>query len=154
RPGLSLERQMIDNGFGYSSMVEALDRYEKLVDDEEMRTWFIDLLYDLKDAFWEKISDGERVSIRSMVGLVMTIGYERTGDEDFLVAGRLILECYLDSSFMSGMGISRTAGTEGGQIKPCAMAYRGLHRLLGALDREGQLDEFGYSALQDHVQNQ
>ena len=145
RAGLSLERQMIDNGFGYSSMIEALDRYEKLVEDEDLTAWFRDLLHDLKDAFWEKIGDGEPVGVRSMVGLMMAIGYERTGEEDFLVAGRLVLETYLESS---------TPGSEGGQVKPCAMAYRGLHRLLGALERAGQLQQYEYPAHRDHFSDE
>ena len=83
----------------------------------------------------------------SMVGLVMTVGYERTGEEDFLVAGRLILETYLDSSAPGSDGT-------GGQIKPCAMAYRGLHRLLGVLEREGQLQQYEYPAHRDHFSDE
>jgi hypothetical protein len=150
REGLSLERQMIDNGFGYSSMIEALDRYQKLTGSEETAEWLEDLLRDLKDAYWEKIEDGERVTARSMVGLIMAIGYERTGEEDFLLAGRLILENYLDTAFMGGPGVPQSAGTEKGQVKPCAMAYRGLHRLLGALERTDRLDRYQYDALKEH----
>jgi len=149
--GRSLERQMIDNAFGYASMVEGLDRYQRLAGDEASRAWFLQLLIRLKDVFWEKIDDNEAVSIRSMVGLIMTIGYERTEEPDFLLAGQLMLERWLDPTHNAGLhDVSRAAGTEGGQTKPCAMAYRGLHRLLGALDRVGCLDTYEYPSLREH----
>jgi hypothetical protein len=107
------------------------------------------LLRDLKAAFWEKIGEGELVSARSMIGLVMAIGYERTDDVDFLRAGRVVLESYLDAAFLTANDISTAAGTEAGQAKPCAMAYRGLHRLLGALDRAGQIERYEYPALRE-----
>ncbi len=150
KAGRSLERQMIDNGFGYSSMVEALDRYHKLTEDKDFEAWFKKLLTDLKAAFWEKIEEGEAVSIRSMVGLVMTIGFERLEDADFLLAGQLILERWLDTTHANPIDISMAAGTEAGEAKPCAMAYRGLHRLLGSLDRQGELDFYEYSSLRRH----
>lgn len=147
--GRSLERQMIDNGFGYSSMVEALARYQDLAGDETSTHWFEQLLRQLKDAFWKKIDDSERVSARSMVGLVMAIGFERTGDPAFLTAGRLVLECYLDPAFPGSGHVPVAAGTEAGQSKPSAMAYRGLHRLLGALDRAGELTRYEYPVLRE-----
>ncbi len=150
KAGRSLERQMIDNAFGYSSMVEALDRYQSLAGDDQSRRWFEQLLSDLKDAFWQKIEEGEAVSIRSMLGVVMAIGFERTGDKDYLLAGQLILERWLDPTHANPTDISMSAGTEAGQAKPCAMAYRGLHRLLGALDREERLDIYEYPALREH----
>ena len=62
-----------------------------------------------------------------------------------------IIERWLDGSVSSPRGVPASAGTEAGQTKPCAMAYRGLHRLLGALDREGQLDRYEYAALREHL---
>ena len=153
KAGRSLARQMIDCAFGYASMVEALDRYQNLAGDEASHQWLRQLLHDLKDGFWEKIGEGEPVAVRSMVGLVMAIGFERTGDKDFLAAGRLIIERWLDTAVNSPFDICASAGTEAGQTKPCAMAYRGLHRLLGALDRENQLARYEYAALREHQES-
>ncbi len=75
--------------------------------------------------------------------------FERTGDRDFLLAGRLILERWLDLTHANPTDISMAAGTEAGCAKPCAMAYRGLHRLLGALHRNGDLEVYEYPALRE-----
>jgi hypothetical protein len=109
----------------------------------------------LKHAFWQKIDEGEVVPVRSMVGTVLAIGFERTGDADFLTAGHLLIEAYLDPCLVSQtqLGISASCGTEEVQAKPCAMAYRGLQRLLGALDRQGQLDRYDYAARRKHSES-
>jgi len=150
KAGRSLERQMIDNGFGYSPMMEALDRYQAMAGDETSDQWYVELLHGLKEALWEKIDEGEPVGARDMVGTVMAIGYERTGEEDFLVAGQLVLEHWVDAAVLDFGRGDASSGPEGGQSKANAMAYRGMHRLLGALDRDGRLARFEYASVREH----
>ena len=146
REGASLERQMIDNGFGYTSMIEALDKYQRLTDSEDMAIWFKELLVQLKRETWLKVSDGELPTVHNMIGLMMAIGFERTDDPDFLLVGELTLEHYLDSAFP----IKHLMGGEAGQAKPCAMSYRGLLRFLGALSKIGELKKYEYKTLLKH----
>jgi hypothetical protein len=144
KEGRSLVRQMIDCGFGYASMVEALDRYERLTGAEGMEEWLRELLRELKSELWAKVNDGELPTVRNMIGLMMAIGFERTGDPDFLAAGELALEHHLDP-VLPGSSAPST-----GQVKPSAMTHRGLARLLGALEKCGRLRRFEYPALLEH----
>lgn len=146
RPGLSLERQMIDCGFGYTSMVEALDKFQRLSGDKAMVTWLEQLLMDLKREFWNKVEDGEIPTLHHMTGMMMAIGYERTGDPDFLLCSELILENYLDPAFP----VKHTLGREDGQAKPCAMSYRCLFRVFKILSETGRLRNFEYPSVLKH----
>ena len=146
RAGQSLERQMIDCGFGYASMVEALDTYQRLTGKKANDAWLNELLANLKTEFWNKVGDGEIPVAHFMTGIMMAIGYERTGDPDFLLAGELILENYLDPTFRD----PHPLGSEPGQSKYCAMLYRGFCRLWGALDKVGRLRRFEYPAILEH----
>jgi hypothetical protein len=132
REGRTLERQMIDNGFGYSPMIEAIDRYQKLSGRADTAKWLKTILSQLKDELWNSIDEGEILRPYDMIGTVMAIGYERTGDEDFLLAGRVVLENIPDLMAMASTG----------SLKQNAMIYRGLCRYLGAADREGLLAPF------------
>ncbi len=147
REGLSLERQMIDCGFGYTSMVEALDKYQRLTKCEDMQKWMFDLLNDLKDALWSKVEDGEIPTVHNMIGMMMAIGFERTGNTDFLLGGELALEHYLDPAFP----IKHPRGAENGQSKPCAMSYRALFRLLGAMQKTGRIGQYEYPAIMERI---
>lgn len=146
RPGLSLERQMIDCGFGYASMVEALDKYQRLTGCRDMDSWLKQLLDELKTELWNKVGDGEIPTVHNMVGMIMAIGFERTGDADYLLAGELPLEHYLDSAFP----LKHPLGGESGQSKPCAMAYRCLYRFFSAMDKTGRLRNFEYPSILKH----
>ena len=89
-----MDRQIVDCAFGYVSLVEAMDRYVKLTGRKEVRTWLDALLRSLKHHGWEKIDAGEWGSPNHMTH-ILAIGYERTGDEDFLRQGNV----YLDAAF-------------------------------------------------------
>jgi len=147
REGASLERQMIDNGFGYASMIEALDKYQRLTNCGNMAIWFNELLLELKQEVWQKVAEGEVPTVHNMIGMMMAIGFERTGDPDFLLAGELALEYYLDSVFP----LQHPKGREDGQSKPCAMSYRGLFRFFGALSKTGELGKYEYKAVLKHA---
>lgn len=147
RPGRSLERQMIDCGFGYASMVEAMDRYQRITGESETGQWLERLLQALRNEVWAAVEDAEIPTARNMIGLVMAIGYERSGDEEFLLAGELTLEHFLDPA---------CAGEEPfggpGQLKPSAMLHRGLCLLSGYLAKTGRLEKYEYSAILRHRQ--
>ncbi len=142
--GRSMERQIIDCAFGYAAMIEALDRYQRMTCEQKLADWLDELLFQLKDAFWEKVKDTELPYARHMTGLIMAIGYERTGNKDFLNAGELILQYY------QKQGFSFAAGTEHGEVKACAMTYRGLARLFNAFINAGQSEKFEFPALLEH----
>lgn len=141
RPGRSLERQMVDNGFGYASMVEAMDRYQHVSQRKDTAAWMLDLLQELKRQTWIAIGEGEIPSLYSMVPLVMALGYERTADPDFLQAGVAMLEAGLDGGIdWNGVG----------EIKTNAMIHRSLCRFAGHADRAGLLDRFEWQAVREH----
>jgi len=135
RAGRSLERQMIDNGFGYSSMVEAMDRYQKVSGREDTAAWLDALLGQLHDECWNAIREGEVPSVFCMVPHVMAIGYERTGDTEFLRTGVVMLHHFLDTLALQRFPMW-------GYTKQSAMVYRGLCRFLGHADREDLLGPF------------
>ena len=141
--GRTLARQMIDCGFGYASMVEALEKQQRLTGDPALGGWLDDLLRELKDECWNKVADGELPTVHNMIGQIMAIGYERLGDPDFLAAGEVSLEHYLDPAFPE----KHPLGAENGEGKPSAMSYRALYRFCGALARSGRLERFEYPAL-------
>jgi len=133
RPGRSLERQMIDNGFGYASMIEAVDRYQRVSNRRDTHLWLVKLLNELRRQTWNAMGEGEISGPTNMVSHIMAIGYERTGNQDFLAAGLAVLDHALDH------GISSLVT---GEVKISAMAYRGFCRFLGHADRAGLLERF------------
>jgi len=145
RAGRSLERQMIDCGFGYASMVEAMDRYQRITGDSETARWLEELLKALKNEVWAAVEDAEIPTARNMIGLIMAIGYERTGDEEFLLAGELTLEHFLDPACA---GEAPFGGP--GQLKPCAMLHRGLCILSESLAKTGRLEKYEYPSILKH----
>jgi len=72
----------------------------------------------------------------------MAIGYERTGDRDFLRAGMAPLD-----AFLSALEPNPAYTAFWGHVKPCAMGYRSLCRFLAHADRCGMLDRFEYPTL-------
>ena len=140
RTGRSLERQMIDNGFGYASMIEAVDRYQRVSNRQDTHLWLVEILNELRRQTWIAIGEGEIPSLTNMVSHIMAIGYERTGDQDFLAAGMVSLDNAMDN------GISSLIT---GEVKISAMAYRGLCRFLGHADRAGLLDRLELPGLRE-----
>ena len=146
KPGRFLERQMIDCGFGYASMVEALDKYQRITGRKDTDLWLNKLLMELNSEFWNKVGDGEIPTVHNMIGMIMAIGFERNGDSNFLLAGELALEHYLDPAFP----LNHPLGGENGQSKPSAMSYRCLHRLFCSLAKTGRLSPFEYPSILKH----
>lgn len=146
----SLERQMIDNCFGYASMVEAMDRYQKLTGSAATADWLVELLHQLRLESWNAIEEGKVPPLSFMVPLVMAIGYERTGDRDFLNVGLVILEVTL-----AGASMDRGHGHRGmfsGETKMSAMCCRALGRFLGLADRAGLLASYEYPSVAARMQ--
>jgi len=139
KPGRTLERQMIDNGFGYSSLVEAMDRYQKVTGREDTAAWLKTLLGQLLKEARNAIDDGEIPWLGNMITLVLAIGYERTGNEEFIHTGMVMLDHFFDPTVGGGMRWK--------QVKPCAMAYRALPRFLRYADEMGLLGRFEYAGL-------
>jgi hypothetical protein len=142
RAGRSLERQMIDNAFGYASLVEAMDRWQKVTGRRDTAAWLRKLLRELKAETWNAVRDGEVPSLFSMVPQVMAIGYERTGDRDFLRAGMVTLD-----AFLMTLDPTLVYPEFWGHLKPSAMAYRSLCRFLGHADRLRMLGRLEFPAL-------
>ena len=143
--GNSLERQMVEASFGYASMLEACDRYQQITQREDTRVWLETLLGQMKAAIWEQFADGQTLDVSGMVTMVMAIGYERTGDPDYLDAAEAVMQISLDPLHQAWDTYGRH--TDG---KPRTMTYRGLHHLLSHLDRTGRLDEYEWPALRKH----
>ncbi len=140
RAGRSLERQMVDNGFGYSSMVEAIDRYQRVTGRDDTAAWLETLLRQLKGECWNAIDDGEVPGVRGMMPMVMSIGYARTADEDFIAVGLIMLESFFDA-------LSMGEEAHFGYVKSNAMLYRGLARFLGDAHRLDRLAPFEFASL-------
>lgn len=139
KPGRSLERQMVDSGFGYSSMVEAMDRWQHVTESDEAAAWMQTLCAQLMDETWNAIGEGEIPGITRMVSMVMAIGYERTGDERYIQTGLVMLEHFLDQVGAGQFNF--------GEVKPIAMAYRGLYRFLYHANELDLLEQYEYPAL-------
>ena len=140
--GLCMERQMIDNAFGYASMMEAMDRYQKLSGRQDTAAWLETLLHQLQAETWNAINEGEVPRLLQMVPQMMAIGYERTHEQEFIRTGMVSLDYFLNMA-----GPSRAVGVrahllEQGETKPSAMMYRALCRFLGHADRLGLLERF------------
>ena len=141
--GRSLARQMIDCGFGYAALIEALEKYERLAGDQASGAWFDGLLRELKAECWNKVAEGELPTVHNLVPHIMAIGYDRLGDPDFLDAGEVALEHYLDPAFPE----KHPLGGENGESKPSAMSHRALCRFCGALARASRLDRYEYQSI-------
>ncbi len=146
RAGRSLERQMIDNGFGYFSMVEAIDRYQRCTGREDVAQWLDTLLNQLRQEVWNAIREGDVPVFSFMSPVMLAIGFERTGNEDFLRAGLVVLDHFMDMLAMP-CNTQWEAEARWGQTKPNAKMYRGLSRFLGAANQRGLLKRFEFPSL-------
>jgi hypothetical protein len=77
-----------------------------------------------------------------MVTQMLAIGYERTGDADFIHVGMALVDGFFE-------GLALGADTSWGQTKPNAMLYRAMYRFLGHADRLDLLDRFELPAVRE-----
>jgi len=138
-PRHSMDRQIAGSFFGYACMVEGLNYYAALHDDQELRTWLIELLTSLREAVWEMGGTGHGSGFLLCQG--MAIGYELTGDDEFLDAGMLFVEQLMDSNGWHSPAAS---------VKPMATNYRAYIRTLHHAQRAGLLEEKQYPSLLRH----
>lgn len=136
-----MDRQIVECAFGYVGMIEAMDRYINASGRKDAEDWFCELLLSLKHHGWDKIDEGQWGAPNHMTH-ILAIGYERTGDEDFLQQCKV----YLDAVFGPFANHSALFAANG-ETKPCASTYRALHRALGHADRAGMLRDYEYAAL-------
>lgn len=136
KAGRSLERQMVDSGFGYISIVESMDRWQKITGRDDAAQWLDVVTEQLRQGVWEAIDEGEIPGMTRMVCLMMSIGYERSGDKRFIEVGLVLLDHFLE--------VMHTGEYQFGYVKPSAMVYRALYRFLGHADRLDLLDPYEF----------
>lgn len=136
-PRHNMDRQIAGSFFGYASMVEGLHLYAQLKDHPALRQWLAELLLRLKAAWWQNYREGRGGDGRAVQG--MAIGYELTGDDDFLRIGMLALEELTDSP-----GWFHSARS----TKSVATTYRAYIHFLHHAERAGLLNQLEYHALQ------
>src|SRR5690606_2354021 len=85
---------------------------------------------------WTAIEEGEIPGVRSMTPVMMSIGYERTGDMDFVDAAMVMVDNFLQQAS------SQDNAAATGYTKANAMLYRGLWRILGHAHALGLLDSY------------
>lgn len=135
--GNSLERQMVEACFGYASMIEACDRYQQMTGREDTKIWLTTLLGQMKDELWGQFGQGKALDVWGMITMVMAIGYERTGDPEYLDAGEAVLQIFLDPLWQTW---AMYPEYKDGKFR--TMCYRGLLQFLGNLDRAGRLSDY------------
>jgi hypothetical protein len=132
----NMNRQIVGNFFGYSSMMEGVDLYADSTGRKDVDAWLKTLCHDLADEALNGAREGE---IRGIdFGMCLSIGYERTGDKRFMDLAGLLL----DVAYWNGPGIQG-----GGSAKPVAWSYRGLPRLLGHAWRLGLLEPYEFPSM-------
>jgi|GEM_PF-504589 len=144
-----LNRQIVGNFFGYSSMMEGVDLYADITGGKEVAQWLVQLCHDLADEAMITAREGTLSAIRKTlspgpaIAIVLStapaIGFERTGDRRFLN----LMSLLLDIVYWNARGIDG-----GATAKWVAMFYRGFPRLLGHAWRHGLLDRYEYPSLQ------
>jgi hypothetical protein len=132
----NLNRQMVGNFFGYSSMMEGVDLFADITKRADVVEWLRKLCHDLADEAMNAAREGQMRGVD--FGLALGIGYERTGDERFMRMAGLVL----DAAYWNSPGPQG-----GGSAKSVAHAYRGLMRLLGHAWRRGLLAPYEYPSL-------
>jgi len=132
----SMNRQIVDNFFGYGSLMEGVDLYARMTGRREVAEWLKTLCHDLADEAIQAAREGEMRGVD--FGVALGIGYERTKDRRFLDLATLVL----DRAYWMDRGVSG-----GRSAKPVAMAYRGLMRILGHAWRAGLLDSYDYPSV-------
>ncbi len=130
----SLHRQVVGNFFGYQSMIDAIDKYATVTGRAEVINWLKQLCYDLAEASLDAARfDGQLPGAR--FGLLLSVGYERTGDTRFLDQMGIVL----DQMYWNAPGVMSRP-----KVKPVASAYRGLPRMFGHAWRHGLLEDYEF----------
>jgi hypothetical protein len=132
----NMNRQIVDNFFGYASMMEGADLYADRTGRADVVEWLKKLCHDLADEAMNAALEGQMRGIDFATAL--SIGYERTGDARFMTLAGLVL----DVAYWNAPGVQG-----GGSAKPVAYSYRGLPRLLGHAWRLGLLERYEYPSL-------
>lgn len=129
----NLNRQIVGNFFGYASMIEGVDIYAQVTGRKEVARWLAEICRDLVFEQMNAAREGQMPGLNFSTAL--TIGYERTGDRQFIDMMGLLL----DGAYWNRVGPDGDAS-----VKPVAMIYRGLPRLLGHAWRHGLLEAYEY----------
>jgi len=132
----NLNRQIVANFFGYSSMIEGVDWYAEVTGSTEAHAWLGKFCHDLVDEALNAAREGEMRGID--FSMALNVGFERTGNERFIQ----MMSFLLDAVYWNARGIDG-----GASVKPVASAYRGLPRMLGHAWRHGLLDAYEYPAI-------
>jgi hypothetical protein len=132
-PRHHMDRQIADSFFGYASMVEGLYLYARLKHHQPLTQWLTDFLLRLKTAWWQTYREGQSVRVPCVQG--MAIGYELSGNEDFLRLGMVALEELTDSV---GWILSQP------NVKSLATNYRAYIRFLHHAEQAGLLSKLEY----------
>jgi hypothetical protein len=129
-------RQMVGSFFGYASMIEGIDLYVKLSGRQDVRAWLLTLLHDLRQAAQATHRAGRPMTIRRMFPVAMAVGYELSGDVEFLRWGMVSIHEMLDEDLWH---------QPPREVKAIAMVHRGLVRFLGHAHRAGLLRNVDYA---------
>lgn len=126
--------------FSAWSMIEGIDRDQRLTDRRDSEAWLLELCEDMRDEM--TVTNRAGATSVSAFGYVqlqaMAIGYERTGQPSFIEAGLVHIEELTESRSWS----DPTAETV-----PMAVAYRGLTRFLYHAHVTGLLDWLEYASV-------
>ncbi|MCX5662134.1 MAG: hypothetical protein NTW19_20855 [Planctomycetota bacterium] len=129
----NLNRQIVGNFFGYGSMIEGMDIYADVTGRKDAARWLAKLCHDLADEQLNAAREGQMPGLNFSTALC--IGYERTKDRRFVD----LMSFLLDAAYWNRVGPDGDAS-----VKPVAMIYRGLPRMLGHAWRHGLLDAHEY----------
>jgi len=133
-----LHRQLVSNFFGYASMVDAIDLYARITGRDDVNEWLKKFCFDVAAAGLEAAREGEMPGTN--FSILLSVGYERTGDHKFIAQIGLLL----DQVYWNGKGL-----TGGGSVKPVANAYRGWTRMLGHALQHGLLDVHEFPSVRE-----
>lgn len=131
------EKRMVPGLWAMSCLFEGADLYQRRTGDARVKAWLVEFTRKLCEATLELHREGAPLTI--MIPMVMAIGYEHTGDEQFLQAGMLCVEELMDTSSWP---------TPPNETKPMAVCYRGLVRFLHHAREAGLLDRLEFATLQ------
>ncbi len=132
----NLNRQVVGNFFGYSSMVDGIDLYADITGRADVIAWLQQFCHDLVDEALNAAREGHMPGINFSTAL--NVGFERTGDLRFIHFMQLLL----DQLYWNARGVDG-----GASVKPVASIYRSFTRLLGHAWRHGLLDAYEYPAV-------
>lgn len=130
-----MNRQIIDNFFGYASMVEGVEHYLSHTPRPQVQQWFEALLQDLTHELAEAHRQGAALSPTHMHALGMAIALDRAGDGRAIDSGMLSLQELIDGPEWA---------SPKPEVKNVTMIHRGFVRFLEHARRQGALAELDY----------